>query len=92
MNRKVLRVASSMDLWICVIPGKLTWALQPCDTHLFAQYKSMLAEEVQRRSELTADGEVSWELVLESLWHVVVVLMQTKNGPELLRLQALRIN
>ena len=40
-----------------------------------------MAEEVQRRSGLIADGEGSWELVVESLWRVVVVLMQTKGWP-----------
>ena len=38
-----------------------------------------MAEEVQRQSGLTADGEVRWDLVVEPLWRVVVVLMQTKD-------------
>ena len=38
----VLRVASLMGLWICVIPSKMTWVMQPLDTHLFAGYKRLL--------------------------------------------------
>ena len=64
INPGVLRAASAAGLWVCVIPGKLTWALQLCDTHLFASYKRMLSEEVQRRSGLTPSGELSWPLVL----------------------------
>ena len=33
INPGVLRAASAAGLWVCVIPGKLTWALQPCGTH-----------------------------------------------------------
>ena len=79
INAAVLRAAASVGLWICVIPGKLTWALQPCDTHLFASYKRILSEEVQRRSGMTARGEVSWEIVLGAMWHVVAVIMHSKD-------------
>ena len=75
----VLRAASRANLWICVIPSKMTWALQPCDTHVFASYKRMLGEEYQRRSGLTAAGDITWELLFESLWHVVKTLVLGKN-------------
>ena len=79
VSAAVLRAASSVDLWVCVVPGKMAWALQPCDTHLFSGYKRLLGEEFQRRSGLTAAGDISWELVLESLWHVITSLMHAKN-------------
>ena len=75
----VLRAASRANLWICVIPSKMTWALQPCDTHLFAMYKRMLGEEYQRRSGLTAAGDMTWELLLQSMWHVLSTLLQAKE-------------
>ena len=73
---RVMRAASRANLWICVIPSKMTWALQPCDTHVFASYKRLLGEEYQRRSGLTAAGNVSWEVMFETLWHVVNKLLQ----------------
>ena len=79
LNAGVLRAAAAAGLWVCVIPKKLTWALQLCDTHLFASYKRMLSEEMQRRSGLTPSGGVSWELVLGAMWHVVAVVMHGKN-------------
>ena len=75
----VLRAASAANIWICVVPAKMTWVLQPCDTHLFALYKRMLTDEFQRRSGLTSTGEISWELMLESLWHVISVLLQGRD-------------
>ena len=79
VSPRVLRAASRANLWICVIPTKMTWALQPCDTHVFARYKRLLGEEYQRRSGLTAAGDITWELLLESLWHVVTTLLQGKD-------------
>ena len=74
-----LRAASAVGLWVCVVPGKLTYALQPCDTHLFATYKRVLMEEVQRMSGLSANGEVNWNIVLRAVWHVVVHVMHSKD-------------
>ena len=79
VSPKVLRAASRANLWICVIPSKMTWALQPCDTHVFASYKRLLGEEYQRRSGLTPAGDITWELLFESLWHVVNTLVQGKD-------------
>ena len=75
----VLRAASAANIWICVVPARMAWVLQPCDTHLFARYKQMLTEDFQRRSGLTSAGEISWELMLESLWHVILVLLQGRD-------------
>ena len=79
VSPRVLRAASRANLWVCVIPAKMTWALQPCDTHVFASYKRLLGEEYQRRSGLTAAGDITWELLLKSLWHVVNTLVQVKD-------------
>ena len=79
VSPRVLRAASRANLWICVIPSKMTWALQPCDTHVFASYKRLLGEEYQRRSAETAAGDITWELLFQSLWHVVKTLVRGKN-------------
>ena len=79
MSPSVLRAASRANLWICVIPSKMTWALQPCDTHVFASYTRLLGGEYQRSSGLTPAGDITWELLLESLWHVVNTLVQGKD-------------
>ena len=75
----VLRVASLMELWVCVIPSKMMWVMQPCDTHLFAGYKRMLGKELQRASGTAAHGTISWELVLETFWRVVTSCLKDKD-------------
>ena len=35
----VLRNFALHDFWVCLIPARMTWALQPADTHLFSSYK-----------------------------------------------------
>ena len=75
----VLRVASLMGLWICVIPSKMMWVMQPCDTHLFAVYRCMLGKGLQRTSGAAADGTTSRELVLETMWRVVASLWKNKD-------------
>ena len=67
INAAVLRAASRVGLWICVIPGKHRWPLEACDTHVFASVQGLLNEEVQRRSGMTASREVSWEIVLKTI-------------------------
>jgi hypothetical protein len=39
---KVLRCAADLGIWVMVVPAKLTWALQPLDTHAFSMYKHYL--------------------------------------------------
>ena len=42
LHRSVVRACASAGIWYCLVPAKLTWLLQPCDTHLFARYKRHL--------------------------------------------------
>ena len=79
IHPETLRVASQVDLWICVIPRMMTWALQPCDTHLFLSYKRQLGEELQRLSGATEHGTISWELVMQALWQVMATLLTDKD-------------
>ena len=67
----VLRTFALQDFWVCLIPARMTWALQPADTHLLATYKRKLAEEWQRRGLLSPTGLVQWEGLLAALWRVI---------------------
>ena len=35
----VIALLGELDIWWYLIPKKLTWLFQPCDTHAFAKYK-----------------------------------------------------
>ena len=59
---KFLRAASLRGIMVQYIPAKLTWLLQPLDTHVFARFKQYLIQEYRgglmqggaQASELTA--------------------------------------
>ena len=91
VSPRVLRAASRANLWICVIPSKMTWALQPCDTHVFASYKRMLGEEYQRRSGLTAAGDINWQILLEMRSPTRLILQLLPAVMQRLRPRALRV-
>ncbi len=54
----------------CVIPAKLTWALQPCDTHVFASYKHRLQTVCQGAIVDSATGKLSLEVLLQCVGNV----------------------
>ena len=35
----VFKAAARFGIWVLIVPAKLTWLLQPADTHLFYKYK-----------------------------------------------------
>ena len=39
LHPDVIALLGELDIWWYLIPKKLTWLLQPCDTHAFAKYK-----------------------------------------------------
>ena len=41
------RTCTDNGVWALVVPAKLTWLLQPLDTHVFALYKARLSHETQ---------------------------------------------
>ena len=40
---KVFRAATRCGIWVLVVPAKLTWLIQPADTHAFYKYKMYLS-------------------------------------------------
>ena len=78
-QQHVLQRCGRYGFWPCIVPAKLTWALQPCDTHLFAQYKDRLALECQRRILATTCGQWTWETVVGSLCQVVHEVMEGRS-------------
>ena len=46
-------------IWPIVVPARLTWLLQPLDTHVFLKYKRRLRARYQSRRLETADGQLS---------------------------------
>ncbi len=52
----VWRTLRTLGFAYLLIPAKLTWALQPCDTHVFAAYKRALSLLFQTRQAFAEDA------------------------------------
>ncbi len=80
LSAPVLRAFSNEGFWPLVIPAKLTWALQPCDTHLFAMYKDKLATEYQLRlTDIDGPQAASWTILVHSVVTVIKEVMEANN-------------
>ena len=64
------------DISLIVIPARLTWLLQPCDTHVFAVYKRYMRKLWSEKAMLTATGEIDilqfFEIVFEVIQDIVL--------------------
>ncbi len=75
-SETVIREASRLGIWTCVIPAKCTWLLQPLDTDAFATYKQYLrARYVELVSE-DAQGELVTEAVVACIGEVCRRVLQ----------------
>ncbi len=83
LSPAVWQSAGAHGFFYFMIPAKLTWCLQPCDTGLFARFKQKLA--VSYQSLLIARGlsSGSTALVLEALSMTIdTVMHRTEWRPE----------
>ena len=67
ISKPVLQACIEQRIHICLIPAKLTWALQPADTHVFAKYKQALYQEVEGMLVATTDGRVAWTELVKAI-------------------------
>ena len=75
IHNSIFLHARRCGIRIVYIPAKMTWLLQPCDTHVFARLKLALRLSWQDQKSRSPDGEVSTEawmrLVCNSIVSVV---------------------
>lgn len=64
---RLVRCAGANNIWISFVPAKLTYLLQPLDTHVFASYKLRL-RRLYREAKLDGHGVVSVIKWLELLF------------------------
>ena len=60
----VLQCAGRLGIWVIIVPAKITWLLQPADTHCFAKYKAYLRRAYLDSSTKAADGSVDLDGIL----------------------------
>ena len=78
LTRKVLRSYGLADMRFVCIAGGLTWALQPLDTHVFAQYKRQLHIESQAES-LRGENQKGVRAFLRNVGAVITKVLNSKG-------------
>lgn len=78
ITSSVLARLGKHALRMCLIPAKMTWALQPCDTHCFADYKFYLQRYIEEDSIARDTGNVSWGALVACIAKVLRERVEAK--------------
>ena len=75
IHPSVAMSCAALNIWLIVVPAKLTWLLQPLDTHAFREYKAYFKKAYQRARLETQDGHLTVKQFLvafcETIRHVL---------------------
>ena len=74
--KPVLKACFSSHLWPVFVPARLTWLLQPCDTHVFQQYKMQLRAAYQASRVNTPRGNLNILEFMSCLYNVIRQFVQ----------------
>ena len=73
---KVFRAAARANVWVIIVPAKLTGLLQPADTHVFYRYKMYLRKQLEHFVITSASGSVSIEDLILAINQGVQCVLQ----------------
>ena len=79
VTSEVWKQCVKQQLLYCVIPAKLTWALQQCDTHVFASYKHRLQTVCQSAVVDSTTGKLSLEVLLQGVCQCIVEILEGRS-------------
>ena len=64
---KVFRAAARCGIGVVVVPAKLTWLIQPADTHAFYKYKMFLRKRYVEAMARSSEGQLQLREVLMAM-------------------------
>ena len=77
----VMNTCGRKGVWPMLVPAKLTWLLQPCDTHMFLKYKLHLQKAYQRRrSEAMIGGALDVKNLLICVYEASKHVLEDISG------------
>ena len=79
ISNVVWTACARAGIYYCVIPAKLTWALQPCDTHLFAAFKRHLSTLCQQIVVNSSTCALSLCKLLEAVRDTIAAVLVGKD-------------
>ena len=82
IGRRAWQAFNRHGINYCIIPAKLTWILQPCDTHVFAAYKNFLVNECQRISVSRVGGRLSIHHLLDAVAATINKFLNVSDWPK----------
>ena len=71
-----LRAAHRLGIRLCFVPTKMTWLMQPLDTHVFARYKSFIRHAYTEKQMHSETGQVLTVTVLEIINDAIKHVLQ----------------
>jgi len=71
IHRSIFLLAERLDIYLVFVPAKLTWLLQPCDTHAFLKFKRRLRAEYEEGRLESEDGILTPERWLEAIFEAI---------------------
>ncbi len=74
--QKVLTACRGARIWPLVIPAKMTWLLQPLDTHAFRSFKAYLQEAYQSARASSATGRLDVDRFLSCVYNAIRYVLQ----------------
>ena len=76
-----LRACRASGVWLVVVPAKMTWLLQPLDTHAFALYKAWLKQAYQRArmTSSSASGDLHMSEFLPCVYGAIRHVLQGRR-------------
>lgn len=75
----VLHACRRYGVWPLFCPAKLTWLLQPLDTHAFGLFKHVLGAAYQRAQARAADGRVALAEFLPCVFEAIRIALQGRR-------------
>jgi hypothetical protein len=75
LTSEVLTELREASIWFLLVPAKMTWLLQPCDTHVFSKYKRYLKQKFTESAGLMEGAgnkaATMIQLVVQAIRHVL---------------------
>ena len=78
-TKAVWRALARLNFFYFLIPARMTWVMQPCDTHVFAQFKRHLQEAAQTAAVRDQKGYVPLATLFDIVGDTVQVVLRGKR-------------